>query len=110
MSDILTRLFSSKLKTVLLLLLQQCIRLPNTAKNLTTNLSLNALSCLHEPLVSADEDALANLSQSPDELAILTPNNLAQLITAQPNTLSRLRQQLHLPQHGLAVPVLHAQP
>lgn len=90
MPAILTRLFSNRLETFLLLLLQQSNRLPDTAKNLTTNLSLDTLSCLHETLVSADEDALANLSQPPDELAILTPNNLTQFVTAQPNTLGGL--------------------
>ena len=90
MPDIPTRLFSSKMMNSSLLLLQRGSRLPDTAKNLTTNLSLDTLSCLHETLVSADEDALANLSQPPDELAILTPNNLTQLITAQPNTLGGL--------------------
>jgi tRNA A37 threonylcarbamoyltransferase TsaD len=64
--------------------------LPNAAKNLTTNLSLDTFSRLHNTLISADENALANLSQPPDKLAILTPHNLTQLIAAQPNTLCRL--------------------
>jgi hypothetical protein len=83
---------------------------PDAAKNLTANLSLDTLSRLHDTLISADEDALANLSQPPDELAVLAPHNLTQLITAQPNALRRLGQQSHLAQNGLAIPVLHAQP
>jgi hypothetical protein len=83
---------------------------PDAAKNLTTNLSLDTLSRFHDTLIGADENALANLSQPPDELAILAPHNLTQLIAAQPNALCRLGQQSHLAQNGLAVPVLHAQP
>lgn len=64
--------------------------LPNAAKNLTTNLSLNTLSSLHDALISANKNALANLSQTPDKLAILAPHNLAQLVAAQPNALCRL--------------------
>lgn len=64
--------------------------LPNTAEDLTTNLSLNTLSCLHDSLISANEDALANLSQASDKLAVLAPDNFTQLIAAQPNALRRL--------------------
>lgn len=64
--------------------------LPHAAKNLTTNLSLDTLSRLHNTLVSADENTLANLSQSSDKLAVLAPDNLTQLIAAEPNSLCGL--------------------
>ena len=64
--------------------------LPNTTEDLTTNFSLDTLSCLHDSLVSTDEDAFANLSQASDELAILASDDFTQLIAAQPNALRRL--------------------
>lgn len=85
-------------------------QLPDTAQDHASNLPLNAFSGLHKTLVGADEQTLANLSHTLDELCILSSDNLSKLITVEPNALGGFGKQLHLPQNRLAIPVLHAQP
>jgi len=82
----------------------------HSAQNHTANLSLGAFSRFHDSLVRSDKQTLSHSCHSLDVCRVMSTYDLLNIVTADPHSLRRLADHIHLPQNRLSIPILHAEP